>query len=68
MALEDYIDKFSHLNMNANGGRKSPHKVCMLLAVMDLIQAGKIHSPRIELDDVLKERFTHYFKSVTARQ
>ncbi len=41
MALEDYIDKFSHLNMNANGGRKSPHKVCMLLAVMDLILALK---------------------------
>ncbi len=64
MALEDYIDKFSHLNMNANGGRNSPHKVCMLLAVMDLIQAGKIHSPRIELDDVLKERFTHYFNQL----
>ena len=62
MALEDYIDKFSHLNMNANGGRKSPHKVCMLLAVMDLIQAGKIHSNRIELDRVLRERFTHYFE------
>ncbi len=62
MALEDYIDKFSHLNMNASGGRKSPHKVCMLLAVMDLIQAGKIHSNRIELDKVLRERFTHYFE------
>ena len=62
MDLEDYIDKFSHLNMNANGGRKSPHKVCMLLAVMDLIQAGKIHSNRIELDKVLRERFTHYFE------
>ncbi len=62
MVLEDYIDKFSHLNMNASGGRKSPHKVCMLLAVMDLIQAGKIHGNRIELDKVLKERFTHYFE------
>ncbi len=61
MALEEYIDRFSHLNMNSQKGRKSPHKVCMLLAVMDLIQAGKIHSTRIELDDVLKERFTYYF-------
>jgi predicted restriction endonuclease len=61
MALEDYIDRFSHLNMNSPHGRKSPHKVCMLLAVMDLIQAGKIHCTRIELDKVLRERFTHYF-------
>ena len=64
MALDDYIDKFSHLNMNSSQGRKSPHKVCMLLAVMDLIQAGKIHSARIDLDDVLKERFTHYFNQL----
>ncbi len=64
MALDDYIDKFSHLNMNAQHGRKSPHKVCMLLAVMDLIQAGKIHRNRIELDKVLKERFSYYFDSL----
>ncbi len=31
---------------------------------MDLIQAGKIHSTRIELDGVLKERFTHYFEKL----
>jgi len=61
MALDDYIDSFSNLNMNSQKGHKSPHKVCMLLAVMDLIQAGKIHTNRIELDKVLKERFTHYF-------
>jgi predicted restriction endonuclease len=33
----------------------------MLLAVMDLIQAGKIHSNLIELDKDLRERFTIYF-------
>lgn len=61
MVFEDYVDKFSHLNMNNRKGRKSPHKVCLLLAVMDLIQAGKVHDNQILLDDVLRHRFTHHF-------
>ena len=62
MSVEYYVDKFGTLNMNRQNGRKSPHKVCLLLAVMELIQAGHIHSNRIELNDTLKERFTQFFK------
>ncbi len=61
MALEYYLDRFQNLNMNRASGKKSPHKVCMLLAVMDLIQAGKITSTKIEFSPSLKDRFTHYF-------
>lgn len=63
MSHEFYADKFRSLNMNIAGGKKSPHKVCMLLAVMDLIQVGHIASNKIELNQPLKERFTEHFNS-----
>ncbi|WP_428773132.1 HNH endonuclease [Vibrio sp.] len=61
MSLEYYLDRFQNLKMNSSGGKKSPHKVCMLMAVMDLIQAGHIVSNQIKFNQVLKERFTHHF-------
>nr|WP_275435832.1 HNH endonuclease [Vibrio sp. Of14-4] len=48
--------------MNNANGKKSPHKVCMLLAVMDLIQASVITSNKIEFNQVLKDRFTQHFE------
>ncbi|CAK2057529.1 putative restriction endonuclease [Vibrio crassostreae] len=64
MALEYYLDRFQNLKMNNTGGKKSPHKVCMLLAVMDLIQAGHISTNKICLNQALKERFTHHFDNL----
>ncbi len=61
MTLEYYLDRFQNLKMNSASGKKSPHKVCMLLAVMDLVQAGKLTSTKIEFSQSLKDRFTHYF-------
>jgi len=61
MSVDYYLDKFRNLNMNSNKGKKSPHKVCMLLTVMDLIQAGYIYENKIKLDVTLKERFTYFF-------
>ncbi|OCH21304.1 HNH endonuclease [Aliivibrio logei] len=61
MSVEFYVDKFRNLNMNSKNGHRSPHKVCMLLAVMDLIRAGYIHENRIELTVILKERFSYFF-------
>lgn len=63
MSHQFYLDKLRNLNMNSSAGKKSPHKVCMLLAVMDLIQAGNITSNRIEFNQTLKERFTFHFDS-----
>jgi hypothetical protein len=34
MSLGFYIDAFRTLNVNRTRGHPSPHKVCMLLAVM----------------------------------
>lgn len=63
MALEYYLDRFQNLKMNTVGGKKSPHKVCMLLAVMDLIQAGHIVSNRIKFNQILKDQFTRHFNT-----
>lgn len=57
MGLLDYERRFSKLNMNAAGGRKSPHKVAMLLAVIDAIEAGEITGNRIFFSRKLRERF-----------
>lgn len=61
MSLEYYAEKFNTLNMNRQRGRVSPHKVCMLLAVMDLIAVKAVHNNRILFDHELKERFSYHF-------
>jgi hypothetical protein len=57
VGLLDYERRFSKLNMNAAGGRKSPHKVAMLLAVIDAIEAGEITGNRIFFSKALRDRF-----------
>ena len=39
----------------------SPHKVCMLLAVIDLIENGRIESNDIFFNAELKQKYGHYF-------
>ncbi|MBU0944063.1 MAG: DUF3883 domain-containing protein [Proteobacteria bacterium] len=56
-----YSEKFNRLNMNRQRGRVSPHKVCMLLAVMDLIAHKTVRDNRIFFDDELKKGFSLYF-------
>jgi hypothetical protein len=38
--LATYQQAFARLVINQRGGRASPHKICMLLAVLDLARAG----------------------------
>lgn len=65
MSLLDYEKRFSQLRMNTRGGNeKSPHKVAMLLAVMDLIEREKITHNRIYFDDQLREAFSQHFNQL----
>ena len=61
MSLQLYAEKFNALNMNRQQGRVSPHKVCMLLAVMDLISNKTIGNNRIFFDNKLRQNFSHNF-------
>ena len=62
MGLLDYERRFASLRMNAARGRVSPHKVAMLLAVIDNIEAGTIKDNRIFFSQSLRNRFTEHFK------
>lgn len=66
MALEYYLNKFRDLNTLRLQGHNKPHKVCMLLAVMDLIELGVISQNRIEFNQALKQRFTEHFQRLRA--
>ncbi|HSB96024.1 MAG TPA: DUF3883 domain-containing protein [Spongiibacteraceae bacterium] len=66
MSLLNYEELFANLRMNTSGSagdsRKSPHKVAMLLAVIDLITAGVILQNKIYFDQSLKDAFANRFK------
>lgn len=61
MSLQDYANRFRALNVNRRAGHSSPHKVCLLLAVMDLVEAGVITTNRILFNDRLIEQFNRHF-------
>ena len=61
MSLLDYEKRFSALRMNQVAGRPSPHKVALLLAVIDGIESGWINRNRIYFDAALKGAFTRQF-------
>lgn len=56
-ALQKYAHYFSTLNRASLKGERAPHKIIMLLAVIDLVGQGHISSPAIVLDDRLKQQF-----------
>ncbi len=62
MTIEAYITRFENLRRNKSGGRERPHKICMLLAVLDLAKAGGLEKNKIYLNPELVERYTGFFK------
>lgn len=66
MSGGDYKRKLTLLNVNQTHGRASPHKICMLLAVLDLARSGALIENRITFSPGLLERYSHYFNAVRA--
>lgn len=64
MSLVSFADRFRRLNVNVAHGRASPHKICMLLAVLDLARGGALRQNRIEYAPPLLERYAMYFEAV----
>jgi putative restriction endonuclease len=62
--LQPYVERFSRLVVNVNNGRASPHKICMLLAVLDLARAGGLTENRILYAPPLLERYSRLFDAV----
>ena len=55
---EYYINCFKNLNRSKKAGQVAPHKVVLLLAVIELIEKGIIKNEVIELSDELINAFT----------
>jgi len=64
VSLDLYLGKLRRLNVNVAGGRASPHKICMLLAVFDLARSGALRENRIDYGPALLERYATYFDAV----
>ena len=64
MELRYYVGKFLNLKLNIREGKNSPHKILMLIAVMDMIERGKLTENKIFYDDELKATFTKKFKII----
>jgi putative restriction endonuclease len=65
-ALAAWRDRFARLVVNVRRGRASPHKVCMLLATLDLARAGALVDNRIAYAPPLLERYRRFFDAVRA--
>lgn len=66
MSLIHYQDAIRRLKVNTGGGRPSPHKLCMLLAVLDMARAGLLTTNRIPFGPPLLERYHQFFSAVKA--
>jgi putative restriction endonuclease len=66
VGLTEYQLKITRLVVNRSGGRTSPHKICMLLAVLDLARAGALKENRILFAPPLLERYNALFTAVRA--
>lgn len=64
MHLEKYLKRFEKLKVNKKGGHESPHKPCMLLAVIGLAEAGKLAINQIEFSHPLLDRYLEIFNVV----
>jgi putative restriction endonuclease len=64
MSLLEYQDKLGRLNVNLSGGRASPHKICMLLSVLDLARGGGLTENKVVFDTPLLERYSRFFNAV----
>jgi putative restriction endonuclease len=64
MSLAVYQDRFARLVVNVRQGRASPHKICMLLAVLDLSRSGALRENRVLFAPPLLERYSMFFAAV----
>ena len=62
--LNHFLDTFRNLHVYRRGDRFSPHKPCMLLAVLGLAESGHLERNEIRFEPPLLERFGQFFDVV----
>jgi predicted restriction endonuclease len=62
MLPEYYQNKLRSLNVDRSSGHPKPHKVCLLLSILDLIESGELLENKIVITDNLKNTFHENFK------
>jgi putative restriction endonuclease len=62
--LEKYAERFANLVVNKSKNRFRPHKICMLLAVLDMGRSGALKENRIPFGPALVERYRVVFEAV----
>ena len=61
------VNQILSLNRNKIAGQYAPHKPILLLAIMDLYEAGLIEGPIIRLTDTLKSAFQENWQTYVGR-
>ncbi len=65
--LERYIDALKNIKPQVLNGQAKPHKICMLLAMLDLANAGGLKKNEIYYSPPLLERYLAYFESTKSK-
>ena len=62
MLPDYYQNKLKSLNVDRSSGHPKPHKVCLLLSILDLIESGELTENKFVITDSLKNAFHENFK------
>jgi putative restriction endonuclease len=65
MSIDAYTRKFAALKVATYDGHRSPHKICMILAVLDLARSGRLICNQIYFDPELLTRYLQFFAAVS---
>ena len=57
-----YQHKFSSLKVDRSSGHPKPHKICLLFAIMDLIERGEVTKNEFVINAELKDAFSFHFE------
>jgi len=65
--LNYYLNAFKNIKPKIVDGHVKPHKICMLLAMLDLANSGGLKSNKIYYEPPLLERYLSYFYSTKSK-
>ncbi len=68
MSIDTYTRKFAALKVATHNGHRSPHKICMILAVLDLARSGRLSRNQIYFDPELLTRYLQFFSAVSTNR